>query len=176
MLYSGPFTVLLFEQDARRIDVIRSAFAASGLQNTLRFIRSFDEALGYLEGRGAYENRSSHSLPSLFLVNLELKDGSGWSFLEWFAKQRQDIRIPIVALMSINDPVTARRAYDVGVTSCLVTPLDPREVRELAKAIAIYWGQFEQAPERHRQPGRSTDTAAPPSDPRPRPEKSPPSN
>src|SRR5438132_9699913 len=110
MLYSGPFTVLLFEQDAARIELIKSAFGESGIRNTIRLVRSFDEALRYLQGREEYENRSRYSLPSLFLVNLDLKDESGWSFLEWFGKQRQFIRIPIVALMSMNDPVTVSRA------------------------------------------------------------------
>jgi CheY-like chemotaxis protein len=131
--------ILLVDDDEDDIILTRRAFERMRIGNPLQVAANGEDALAYLEGKGAFADRAKHPLPTLILLDVKMPRKGGHEVLAWLKAQPQLRRIPVVMLTSSKDPVDVNRAYDLGVNSYLVKPLSFDGLNEIARTLNLYW-------------------------------------
>jgi CheY-like chemotaxis protein len=135
-------TILAIEDEDDDIALIKRAFKKANIVNPLRFLNDGEQAINYLSGKAEFADRTTYPLPSLVLLDLKLPRKTGLEILEW--RQTQPIlrRIPVVVLTSSRQTVDLERAYDLGVNSYLVKPVEFNDLLEMIRALKLYWIAF----------------------------------
>ena len=139
-------TVLLVEDNATDVLLIRRAFDKARLGNPLQVLGDGDAAVEYLSGSAPYADREQFPLPILILLDLKLPRRSGFEVLEWLRGQASLRRIPVVMLTSSEQPRDVNSAYDSGVNSYLVKPVEFDALFDMLKAVSLYWVMFNTKP------------------------------
>ncbi|HKS04706.1 MAG TPA: response regulator [Gemmatimonadaceae bacterium] len=131
--------VLLVEDDENDVLFVQRAFKHAGILNPLHIARHGDEAIEYLDGKGAFADRERYPLPVFVLLDLKMPRRSGLEVLEWVKDRAGLKRIPIVVLTSSKNDADVNKAYELGVNSYLVKPVSFEGLIELVKSLQLYW-------------------------------------
>jgi CheY-like chemotaxis protein len=131
--------ILLVEDDSNDILFIQRAFRRSKLENPIQVVRDGDEAVAYLAGSGDYADRNLYPLPGMILLDLKLPRRSGLEVLEWLKQQPIIKRIPVVILTSSKENIDIDRAYDIGVNSYLLKPVNHNALNEMIETLNAFW-------------------------------------
>lgn len=140
-------TILLVEDDPTDVLMIRRALSKAGVKNPVHVASDGDAAVAYLSGAGIYADRTLHPLPLLALLDLKLPRRSGHEVLAWIRAEPVLRRLPIVVLTSSRESIDLARAYDLGVNSYLVKPVDSAALVDMMTAVRRYWLEVNQPPE-----------------------------
>lgn len=135
-------SLLLVEDDPNDRLFIRRGLDKVGVGDRLRLACDGEEAVAYLEGRGAYEDRKENPLPALIILDLKLPRKSGLEVLEWLRGQPKLKHIPVVILTSSKEPHDMDRARQLGVVSYNVKPSGLSELTEVVQSIGRLWMTF----------------------------------
>ncbi len=139
MMGLNDFGILLVEDDSNDILFIQRAFRRSKFDGLMQVVRDGDEAVAYLAGEGKYEDRNVYPLPGMILLDLKLPRRSGLEVLEWIRQQPVIKRIPVVILTSSKEHKDVNRAYDIGVNSYLVKPVNYDALTKMIEALDCFW-------------------------------------
>ena len=131
--------ILLVEDDSNDILFMQRAFRRSKLENPIQVVRDGDEAVAYLAGSGDYADRNLYPLPGMILLDLKLPRRSGLEVLEWLRQQPIIKRIPVVILTSSKENIDIDRAYDIGVNSYLLKPVNHNALNEMIETLNAFW-------------------------------------
>ncbi len=131
--------ILLVEDDSNDILFMQRAFRRSKLENPIQVVRDGDEAVAYLAGSGDYADRNLYPLPGMILLDLKLPRRSGLEVLEWLRQQPIIKRIPVVILTSSKENIDIDRAYDIGVNSYLLKPVNHNALNEMIETLDAFW-------------------------------------
>jgi len=132
-------TVLLVEDKSTDVLLIRRAFDKARLVNPIQVLGDGDAAVAYLSGEGPYANRATYPMPILLLLDLKLPRRSGLEVVEWMRAQPTLKRLPVVMLTSSREDRDVNKAYDRGVNSYLVKPVEFDGLIEMLKTVNLYW-------------------------------------
>lgn len=133
-------TVLLVEDDSADSQLIRRAFEKANFSSTLMRVKDGDEAVAYLDGTGAYDDRQKHPLPSLVLLDIKLPRRSGFEVLTWIRRDPRPLRrMPVVMLTSSQHSVDINRAYELGANAYTVKPETNAKLVELLASLRGFW-------------------------------------
>jgi CheY-like chemotaxis protein len=138
--------ILLVEDNATDVVLIRRAFEQAKMANPIHVVSDGDAAVEYLGGTGEYSDRSKYPLPILILLDLKLPRRSGLEVLAWLKEQEPLRRIPVVMLTSSEQPRDVDAAYDSGVNSYLVKPVEYDSLFKMLKAVNLYWMMLNEHP------------------------------
>jgi len=144
--------ILLVEDLADDVELVRRAFTKAAVPNPIHIVRSGEEALKYLSGTEMYANRAEHPLPDLILLDLHMPGMDGFEVLAWIRAQPGIRTIPVVVLTSSDLVWDVNRAYELGASSFLVKPIDFQNYTELGRLVANYWLKAVKTPESFRPP------------------------
>jgi CheY-like chemotaxis protein len=139
-------TILLVEDNPTDVLLIQRAFTKAKLGNPVHILSDGDQAIEYLEGTGDYGDRTNYPLPVLILLDLKLPRRSGLEVLTWLRGQEKLKRIPVVMLTSSQQRQDVNEAYDTGVNSYLVKPVEFEALFNMLKAVNLYWVMFNTKP------------------------------
>lgn len=139
--------ILLVEDDANDVILIRRAFAKAEIKNPVHTVEDGDAAVAYLAGEGTYADRDHHPLPGVVLLDLKLPRRSGLEVLEWVRQSPTLRRLPIVVLTSSRESADVNRAYDLGANSYLVKPVGFDALTDLVRILQGYWVGWNEKPE-----------------------------
>ena len=139
-------TLLWIEDDPNDILLGERALQKSGFPKPV-IIRDGEEAIAYLSGRDAYEDRTRYPLPSLILSDLKLPRVSGFDVLRWLRDQEGLRRIPVIILTSSRQRRDIDMAYDCGANAYLVKPIESKILVELFQSLATFWVKHNANPE-----------------------------
>lgn len=139
--------ILLVEDDANDVLLIRRAFAKAAITNPVHNVEDGDAAVAYLAGEGSYADRDDHPLPAVVLLDLKLPRRSGLEVLEWVRQNPGLHRLPIVVLTSSRESADVNRAYDLGANSYLVKPVGFDALTDLVRILQGYWVAWNEKPE-----------------------------
>lgn len=131
--------ILLVEDDSNDILFIQRAFRRSKLENSMQIVRDGDQAVAYLSGEEQYADRNLYPLPGMILLDLKLPRRSGLEVLEWLREQPVIKRIPVVILTSSKENVDVNRAYDIGVNSYLLKPVNYNALNDMIETLNAFW-------------------------------------
>ena len=145
MTLSDP-TILVVEDNPTDVMLIRRAFEKSKLANPVHVVGDGDAAVEYFSGEGTYADREKFPLPILMLLDLKLPKRSGLEVLEWLRIQETLKRIPVVVLTSSQQDRDVNAAYDIGVNSYLVKPVEFEGLLQMLKTVNLYWLMLNERP------------------------------
>jgi CheY-like chemotaxis protein len=141
-------TVLLVEDDNSDALLIRRALEKTGQNFILTRAKHGEEAIDYLSGTGAFEDRSSYPVPDVVLLDIKLPRRSGLEVLEWLRAQPAAVgRIPVVMLTSSRHAVDVNRAYELCVNGYLTKPDTAQELQAMLLGFKEYWLRWNEAPQ-----------------------------
>lgn len=139
--------VLLVEDDANDVLLLRRAFVRAQIPNPLQVVTSAEQAVEYLSGEGEYGNRLKYPLPTLVLLDLKLSGKHGFEVLRWVRMHPRLKVLRVIVLTSSGQPGDVRLAHDLGANSYLIKPVDFEQLVKMSVALGSYWLKLNEAPE-----------------------------
>jgi CheY-like chemotaxis protein len=138
--------VLIAEDDASDVFLLKRAFVLAEVPATLHFVSDGQEAIDYLEGDAAYQDRAAYPLPDLLLLDLKMPRLNGFDVLAWLRRQPGLKRLLVTVLTSSDQPDDINRAYDLGANSYLLKPHSSSDLSQLVAQVKRYWLDLNQCP------------------------------
>jgi CheY-like chemotaxis protein len=139
--------VLFVEDDPADARLVTRAFQKVGLPGILMRVANGDDAVAYLNGNPPYDDRKSHPLPMLLLLDLKLPRRSGLEVLQWVRASHEPLRrVPIIILSSSRQRSDINKAYDAGANSYLSKPEASDQLLALAETFKAYWMNLNEKP------------------------------
>ena len=140
------FVLLLLEDSEEDIFLFRRAIAKLGRDVALHCVRNGGEAQKYLRGEDKYANRAEFPMPSVVFSDLQLPGMGGLEFLEWLRHDPVIRALPCVIYSGSANPSDVQAAYEAGVTSFVVKPLDFGEWVTRLEVMLKFWMDIAQRP------------------------------
>jgi CheY-like chemotaxis protein len=133
--------VLVAEDNPDDALLLRRALERAGISARIKIVADGEEMLLYLEGRGAYANRSRSPLPSLIILDLKMPRKSGLEVLQWMSTNPHLAVVPTIVLSASNLERDIRAAYDFGANTYFVKPSTFDELVDTMKMLESYWNK-----------------------------------
>ncbi|MGZ9164885.1 MAG: response regulator [Anaerolineales bacterium] len=131
--------VLLVEDNPRDAELTIRALKKHNLANQLVHVEDGVEALDFLFARGKYEGLKIDSPPRVVLLDLKLPKINGLEVLRLMKASEQTRSIPVVVVTSSAEDPDIRTAYQLGVNSYVVKPVQFEAFMEAMSKVGIYW-------------------------------------
>ena len=132
---SKNIEVLLVEDSPEDAELTIDSLREGGLVNEIKWVKDGQEAIDVLlEGA-----ESNTNIPKVILLDLKLPKISGFEVLERIRSIRSLKSIPVIILSSSKEYIDINRAYDLGVNSYIVKPVNFENFTESIKQIGLYW-------------------------------------
>ncbi len=130
--------VLVVEDEPGDAFLIQRAFTKANIANPVRIATDGEQAIEYLQGSGAYGDRTKFPLPRVMLLDLKLPRRSGLEVLAWLRAQPGLKRLKVVVLTSSRETRDVNGASDLGVSSYLVKPVEHTRLVELVSSLHAF--------------------------------------
>lgn len=133
MMHSCP-PILLVEDNPLDVDLTLRAFQRRKLANPIVVARDGEEALAWVP-----RWESGEVQPAVILLDLNLPRVDGLTVLRTLKDHIVLRRIPVVVLTTSKEDSDIQSAYDLGVNSYIVKPVDFDNFMDVAQQIELYW-------------------------------------
>jgi len=144
--------ILIADDSEDDITVIRKAFEKAHFPNPVYSVKSGQEAIAYLQGKGRYSLRDEYPLPDILLLDLAMPGTDGFEVLQWIREQPGLRSLRVIVLTASDHIRDINQAYQLGANSFMVKPSDFENYVELGKTIELHWLRHSKAPETSREP------------------------
>ena len=131
--------VLVAEDNPDDALLLRRAIDRAGIRARIKIVKDGEEMLLYLQGLGAYADRSANPFPVLMILDIKMPRKTGLEVLQWLEENRQFSVVPTVVLSSSNVERDIRQAYNLGANTYFVKPSTFEELVETMRMIQQYW-------------------------------------
>ncbi len=138
-------SILYVEDDEHDQWLLQRAFRAEGTTELLYMVRDGDEAMGWLDGGGDYEDRTKYPVPHLVLLDIRLQKVHGFEVLRWARAKPAFSTLPIIMFSSSKQDRDVAESYRLRANLFLVKPAGLDEFRHIA-VFLITWVRHGQAP------------------------------
>ncbi len=136
----GEFkNILLAEDSADDVFLIRSAFKKSGFPDPIYVVTNGEQVLQYLKGEGLYSDRERYPVPQLLLLDLNMPRMNGFEVLSWIRQRREWMCLPVIVLTTSFYGPEIKRAYDLGANSFITKPADFSQLLASLKEVGEHW-------------------------------------
>ncbi len=117
-----PHTILLVDDSADDIFLVRAAFKNANVTIPIQEARNGAEAIAYLQGEPPFDERARFPLPAVMLLDLNLPMRNGFQVLEWLRGRPGLKRLTVIVLTASLREEDVDRAFDLGANAFLVKP------------------------------------------------------
>ncbi len=131
--------VLMVEDNDDEAELAIRELKKHKLANDLLRVKDGEEALEFIFGTGRYEGRDIECPPKVILLDLKMPKVDGIEVLRAVRKDERTKKIPVVVLTSSNEEKDIVSAYELGVNSYIVKPIDFSKFSNSIKEIGYYW-------------------------------------
>lgn len=131
--------VLLVEDNDDEAELAIRELKKHNLANDLLRVKNGVEALEFIFGTGRYEGRDVDQPPKVILLDLKMPKVDGIEVLKKVREDERTRKIPVVVLTSSNEEKDIVSAYELGVNSYIVKPIDFLKFSNSIKEIGYYW-------------------------------------
>ena len=128
--------ILVVEDNPMDLDFLLQAFEEHGVLNPVRVCRDGEEALQFIDAHPSPEDKD---LPLVVLLDLRLPKVDGIDVLRRARQHPVWRQIPFVVVTTSRENTDISRAYELGVNSYIVKPVDFAAFAEVVKQIKFYW-------------------------------------
>ena len=138
--------IMLVEDNPDDEELAIRALKQSNVANEVVVARDGVEALDYLFGRGAFAGRARLPRPKLILLDLKLPKLTGLEVLKAVRAAPALKRLVVVMLTSSKEERDLVEAYDSGVNSYVVKPVNFEQLMDSLARLTQYWLSINQLP------------------------------
>ncbi len=131
--------ILIVEDDPRDAELTVRALMKNNLANNVCIAEDGEDALDFFFCRGKYKGRSFQNPPKVVLLDLKLPKISGLEVLRIVKTDKQTSHIPIVVVTSSREEPDMKEAYQLGVNSYVVKPVDFDKFVSAMSSLGLYW-------------------------------------
>jgi two-component system response regulator len=131
--------VLIVEDDPRDAELTLRALKKNNLANSVFIAEDGEEAINFFFCRGKFENRSFNNPPKVVLLDLKLPKISGLEVLRLVKGDKRTCHIPVVVVTSSREEPDMKDAYELGVNSYVVKPVDFDKFVNAMSSLGLYW-------------------------------------
>ena len=142
----APRTILLVEDNEDDVFFMQRAIRACGIEHHVQVAEDGQVAIDYLSGTGQYKDRQKFPLPFLIFLDLKMPRRSGLDVLQWIRTQPHLKTMLVLILTTSREDSDVQRAYELGVNSFLVKPMDFEDYTSLSRTVAGFWLERSEAP------------------------------
>lgn len=128
--------ILLVEDNPMDLDLTLQALEGNGVVNPIVTCRDGEEALEYME---KHRSPSDLQVPIVVLLDLRLPKVDGIEVLRQARRDPVWRQVPIVVMTTSRENRDVETAYELGVNSYIVKPVDFLTFTEVVKSIKVYW-------------------------------------
>lgn len=128
--------ILLVEDSASDVMLIRRSFNGSQLDHTLDCVEDGEQAIAFLKQRGEYTQATR---PDLIILDLNLPRLDGREVLTQIKQDPVLKRIPVVVLTTSNAEQDVISSYDLHANCYIVKPFDVYDFLQVANFIEQFW-------------------------------------
>lgn len=133
--------ILLIEDNPLDVDLTLRAFQRRKLANPVLVARDGEEALAWIP-----RWESGETQPIVILLDLNIPRIDGLTVLQAMKAHAVFRRIPVVVLTTSKEDRDIHAAYDLGVNSYIVKPVDFDNFMDVAQQIELYWCVLNELP------------------------------
>lgn len=128
--------ILVIDDNDMDLDFCLQAFEEHAVANPVIACRDGEEALQFIEAHQTPEDRR---FPLLVLLDLRLPKVDGIEVLRHARQHPVWRQVPFVILTTSRENADIATAYDLGVNSYIVKPVDFALFTDIVKHIKMYW-------------------------------------
>jgi CheY-like chemotaxis protein len=133
---TGPFEVLLVEDNPGDVRLVQEAFREGGTNVHMTVASDGEEALAVLRREGPF---AASARPALILLDLNLPRMSGHELLAEIKADEGLRRIPVVVLTSSRREQDTLASYDLNANSCITKPADLDQFLDVMRSVEHFW-------------------------------------
>ena len=133
------FDVLLVEDNPQDSELTIRALKKNHLANTIIWLQDGAEALDFIFCNGKYSGRPTGNFPKVILLDLKLPKVDGLEVLKVLKNDPKTRDIPVVVITSSAEEPDIKRAYELGVNSYVVKPVDFDNFAKTMSHLGLYW-------------------------------------
>lgn len=138
--------ILLVEDNPNDAELSIRALKKNNFVQYLVHVKDGQEALDFLFGTGAYAGRDINDQPKVVLLDLKLPKVNGLQVLRQIRANPNTKLMPVVVLTSSREDRDLIDAYNLGVNSYIVKPVDYEKFTEAVTHLGTYWTQLNEIP------------------------------
>ena len=131
--------VLVAEDNPDDAILLRRALDKAGINARVKIVADGEEMLLYLQGLGAYANRTTCPVPSLIILDLKMPRKNGLEVLQWMNENPEVAVVPTIVLSASNLEADVRAAYNLGANTYFVKPTTFEELVDTMRMVERYW-------------------------------------
>ena len=132
-------TILLAEDSADDVLLIRMAFKKAGFSNPIQVVSDGEKAIQYLRGEGPYADRNQFPVPQILLLDLKMPLLNGFDVLAWIRQRAEWKCLPIIVITTSFYGPDIDQAYELGANSFLTKPAHFDEFVATIKQMGHFW-------------------------------------
>jgi two-component system response regulator len=128
--------LLVIEDNDMDLDFCLQAFNDHSVANPIMVCRDGEEALQFID---AHSSPDDPELPLLVLLDLRLPKVDGIDVLRHARQHAVWKQVPFIVLTTSRENSDITHAYELGVNSYIVKPVDFTSFAEVIKSIKVFW-------------------------------------
>lgn len=137
--------ILMVEDDPKDVELSLTALEEYNLANEVVVVGDGEEALDYLNCRGAYASRTGEN-PAVMLLDLKLPKVDGLEVLQAVKSDERFRLIPVVVLTSSREEKDMVASYKLGVNGYVVKPVNFHEFVNAIRELGVFWAIINEPP------------------------------
>ena len=141
--------ILLVEDRAEDAELTMMALEQHHISNKIIWVKDGQEALDYLFCKGQYADRVETAIPKLVLLDLNMPKVGGIDVLKAIRNNPVTKKMTVVILTTSKEEYDISSAYEIGVNSYIVKPVQFSDFTETVKNLGMYWLLLNQHPTKH---------------------------
>ncbi|MDD2304556.1 MAG: response regulator [Prolixibacteraceae bacterium] len=131
--------ILLVEDNPQDAELMIRALRKQKLANQIHVAEDGEEALDFLFCKGKFSDRDFSQSPKVIFLDLKLPKVSGLEVLQELKSNPRTQTLPIVVITSSRENPDIKKAYELGVNSYVVKPVNFDDFLKAMSQIGLYW-------------------------------------
>ncbi len=131
--------ILIIEDNPDDAELFIRALKKKNLANSFTIIEDGAEAIDYLFGTGKYTGTDHLKPLRVIFLDLKLPKVSGLEVLKKIKEDERTKTLPVVVVTSSREDPDIKTAYDLGVNSYVVKPVNFDDFLVSMGNVGLYW-------------------------------------
>jgi len=131
--------ILLVEDNPQDAELMIRALRKQNLANQIHIAEDGAEALDFIFCNGKYADRDFTKSPKVIFLDLKLPKVRGLQVLQELKSNPLTRTLPVVVVTSSRENPDIKKAYELGVNSYVVKPVNFDDFLKAMSQIGLYW-------------------------------------
>jgi two-component system, response regulator len=141
-----PVDILIVEDNPNDAELTVRALKKQNLANHVFTVEDGEEALDFIFCRGKYSGRNILKPPKVIFLDLKLPKIGGLEVLKEIKSNPSTKSLPVVIVTSSREDPDIKKAYELGVNSYVVKPVDFESFLMAMTNAGLFWLVINEVP------------------------------